>query len=77
MRTRVGRRLAVMEARRNRPGSRRRVDLRRLNDDDLETLERLALGRQAWPGSLADWLASLTTDERDELVRLRALARWS
>jgi len=76
MRRRVGRRLAAMEARRNRPGSRRRVDLSPLGDDDLDSLERLALDRQAWPGSLEGWVASLATDEHDELMRLHALARW-
>jgi len=48
-----------------------------LSDEDLDALERLALNRQAWPGSLEDWLESLVPDERDELMRLHALARWS
>jgi hypothetical protein len=65
-----------MEARRNGQGKRRRVDLNRLNDDDLDILERMALDRQAWPGSLEGWLASLSTDEHEELMRLHALAQW-
>lgn len=77
MRTRVGRRLAAMEARRERHHHRQRVDLRHLSDADLDSLERLALDRQAWPGSLDGWLASLAPDEHEELMRLHALARWS
>lgn len=77
MRMRVTRRLAVMEARRNHHGRRRRVDLNRLSDGELDTLEQLALNRQEWSGSLEDWLASLRTAEHDELMRLHALAFWS
>ena len=77
MRTRVNQRLAVMEARKTRKGTRPHVDLRRLTNEDLDILERLALGRQAWSGSLDGWLASLATEEHEELMRLHALARWS
>jgi hypothetical protein len=66
-----------MEARQRTHWQRRRVDLRRLSDDDLDILERLALDRQAWPGSLEDWVASLAMDEHEELMHLHALARWS
>ncbi|MGC4105364.1 MAG: hypothetical protein QM753_03270 [Thermomicrobiales bacterium] len=73
----MSQRLAVMEARQRTHWRRRRVDLRRLTNEDLDSLERLALDRQAWPGSLNGWLASLATDEHEELMRLHALARWS
>jgi hypothetical protein len=66
-----------MEARLVGQGGRRRVDLSPLGDEDLDSLERLALGRQAWPGSFDDWLASLAPEDHDELMRLHALARWS
>ncbi|MGC4107267.1 MAG: hypothetical protein QM753_13170 [Thermomicrobiales bacterium] len=77
MRTRAGKRLLAMEERQKTHWQRRRVDLCPLGDADLDILERLALGRQAWPGSLTDWLASLAPDDHDELLRLHALARWS
>jgi len=66
-----------MEARQRTHWRRRQVDLSRLGDEDLDILDRLALDRQAWPGSLEAWLASLAPDEHDELMRLHALARWS
>lgn len=53
------------------------MDLNRLSDGELDTLEQLALNRQEWSGSLEDWLASLRTAEHDELMRLHALAFWS
>ena len=77
MRARVGRRLLAMEARQRTHWRRRRVDLRRLSDDELDVLEQLALDRKEWPGSLDSWLASLAPEEHEELMRLHALARWS
>ncbi|MGC4192900.1 MAG: hypothetical protein QM589_17280 [Thermomicrobiales bacterium] len=76
MRAQIGKRLMAMEARRSGQGRKRRVDLHSLSDEDLDGLERLALDRQAWPGSLDGWLASLPTAEHEELMRLHALAQW-